>query len=196
MRLFILFLVIGYSVSLSQISQVPRNVFLSQATAFTVGVNALHIEHAFADTSDEGYITTPRGIKYKVMKPPTDPESPKPVRAQKVKASYTLYLNGFPEDTSASKKIDSSKGVFVDTPFEFLAGVCQVIKGWDLSVLDMKAGEARRLIIPSDLGYGDQGAGKSIPGGSTLYFDIELIERGPLPRLTPEQTKWLEDHPL
>lgn len=197
MRIILLLFVIRCVVSLSETAQVSRKTFLSQTTAFVVGLNVLHVEYASADASDdEGYITTPRGLKYKVVKPPTDPESPNPVRAQKVKASYTLYLNGFPEDTSASKKIDSSKGLFGDVPFEFVAGVSQVIKGWDLSILDMRAGEARRLIIPSDLGYGDRGAGNSIPGGSTLYFDIELIERGPLPRLTPEQTKWLEEHPL
>ena len=98
--------------------------------------------------------------------PPTDVNSPKPVRAQKVKAKYTLYLNGFPEDNSNSKKIDSSKGRL----FEFIAGVSQVIKGWDLMVLEMRVGEARQLIIPSKLGYGDKGAGSSIPGGSTLYL--------------------------
>lgn len=196
MQLILLLLMIGYVVSLSETTQVTRNTFLSQTTAFTVGLNVLHVEHVSADATEEGYITTPRGLKYKVMKPPTDSESPNPVRAQKVKASYTLYLNGFPEDTPASKKIDSSKGLFGDVPFEFVAGVSQVIKGWDLAVLDMRAGEARRLIIPSDLGYGDRGAGNSIPGGSTLYFDIELIERGAMPRLTPDQMNWLEDHPL
>jgi hypothetical protein len=46
-----------------------------------------------------------------------------------VKAKYTLYLNGFPEDTAKASKIDSSKGVFGEKPFEFLAGVSQVIKG-------------------------------------------------------------------
>ena len=55
--------------------------------------------------------------------------------------------------------------------FEFIAGVSQVIKGWDLMVLEMRVGEARQLIIPSKLGYGDKGAGSSIPGGSTLYFN-------------------------
>jgi len=146
--------------------------------------------------ADDGFQTTESGIKYKVTSPATDVNSPKPVRAQKVKAKYTLYLNGFPEDNSNAKKIDSSKGPFGDKPFEFLAGVSQVIKGWDLMVLEMRVGEARQLIIPSKLGYGDKGAGSSIPGGSTLYFNMELVEVGAKPSLNAEQTQWLEDNPL
>ena len=149
---------------------------------------------AEADTGNE-FIITERGLKYRVMKPPNDVDSPNPKRAQKVKASYTLYLNGFPEDTS-SVKIDSSKGILGEKPFGFLAGVSQVIKGWDLAIMDMKVGEARKLIINSDLGYGDKGAGGKIPGGATLYFDVELTEIGAESKLGPEQYKWLEEHPL
>lgn len=84
---------------------------------------------AQADDAQDGYITTSRGIKYKVTSPPTDPDSNTPERAQKVKAKYTLYLNGFPEDTDKATKIDSSKGLLGEKPFEFMAGVSQVIKG-------------------------------------------------------------------
>lgn len=150
---------------------------------------------AYADVSDE-YITTERGLQYIVTKPPNDPNSANPERAQKVKASYTLYLNGFPEDTPSAVKIDSSKGFLGEKPFEFLAGVSQVIKGWDLAIMDMKTGEARKLIINSDLGYGDKGAGGKIPGKATLYFDVELLELGTKSKVGPDQIKWLEEHPL
>ena len=72
------------------------------------------------------------------------------------------------------KKFDSS--LDRGTPFEFTIGVGQVIRGWDEGVMSMQIGGKRKLIIPSDLGYGDRGAGKLIPPGATLHFDVELLE--------------------
>ncbi len=62
-------------------------------------------------------------------------------------------------------------------PFTFQLGVGRVIKGWDEGVAGMSPGDIRRLIIPSDLAYGDQGSG-SIPPGATLIFDVELVGFG------------------
>ncbi len=177
-----------------------KNFHLSVVTAATTTAGTTLLCQPFPARADpleeDGYITTPRGVKYKVVKPPNDENSPSPKRAQKVKAFYTLYLNGFPEDVPSSTKIDSSKGFLGEKPFEFLAGVSQVIKGWDLAIMDMKVGEARKLIITSDLGYGDKGAGGRIPGKATLYFDIELLDIGAESKLGPEQYKWLEENPL
>mmetsp|Transcript_17047 Transcript_17047/g.20470 ORF Transcript_17047/g.20470 Transcript_17047/m.20470 type:complete len:209 (-) Transcript_17047:34-660(-) len=139
------------------------------------------------------YQDGPRGLKYLVTNESTTSE--KPERGQKVKTSYTLYLGGFPED--GGKQLDSSKGFLGDRPFEFNVGVSQVVKGWDLALMDMAAGESRRLVIPSDLGYGNDGVGNGkIPGKSTLYFDVTLTELGKKPNLKPEQLQWLEEHPL
>ena len=147
---------------------------------------------AYAGTDLSQFTDGPRGLKYLVTSEGTG--TTKPQRAQKVKTSYSLFLGGFPED--GGKPIDSSKGMFGDKPFEFHAGVSEVIKGWDLALMDMVEGEARRLVIPSALGYGDKGAGGRIPGGATLYFEVQLTENGIVPELNDGQRKWLEEHPL
>ena len=61
-------------------------------------------------------------------------------------------------------------------PFTFTLGAGSVIKGWDLGVKGMKVGGKRKLTIPPELGYGDQGAGDVIPPGATLIFEVDLLE--------------------
>lgn len=60
------------------------------------------------------------------------------------------------------------------TPIEFVLGAGMVIQGWEQGILNMKVGEKRILTIPAELAYGSQRVG-SIPGGSTLIFEVELI---------------------
>lgn len=75
---------------------------------------------------------------------------------------------------SDCSKFDSS--VDRGQPFEFTLGKGEVIKGWDSGLRGMCIGEKRKLTIPSDLGYGDQGSGEKIPGKSTLVFEVELLD--------------------
>lgn len=95
-------------------------------------------------------------------------DGPEAATGDTVKVHYTgrLFQNG--------KKFDSSRDR--DEPFEFTLGKGQVIKGWDQGVVGMKVGGKRKLTIPADLGYGDQGSPPKIPGGAALVFDVELVE--------------------
>ena len=61
-------------------------------------------------------------------------------------------------------------------PFAFALGGGMVIMGWDIGLVGMKVGGKRKLIIPSELGYGSRGAGGVIGPNATLYFDIELVD--------------------
>lgn len=72
------------------------------------------------------------------------------------------------------KKFDSS--LDRGQPISFTLGQGQVIKGWDEGIALMKVGSKIKLIIPSELGYGPNGAGGVIPPNATLVFDTELME--------------------
>ena len=61
-------------------------------------------------------------------------------------------------------------------PLDFGLGKGQVIKGWDDGIVGMRVGGRRKLIIPSDLAYGDIGASGVIKPGEALIFVVDLVE--------------------
>jgi FKBP-type peptidyl-prolyl cis-trans isomerase len=100
-------------------------------------------------------------------------EGKSPTRGKKVTVHYTGWLANEKGEPRLDAKFDSS--VDRNQPFSFNIGVGQVIKGWDEGVMEMKVGEKRRLVIPSELAYGTRGAGRVIPPNANLVFDVELL---------------------
>ena len=111
---------------------------------------------------NEGVTELPNGIQYQVLK---EGEGKQPKPNSNIKAHYRGCLLDGKEFDSSYKR---------NQPFT--ARLTQLIKGWQEVLPLMKEGSHWRLWIPSDLAYGDRGAGRDIPGGATLMFEVELLE--------------------
>lgn len=86
-------------------------------------------------------------------------------------ATVAVHYSGYLEDGSM---FDSS--VERGEPISFRLGEGRVIQGWEQGIALLKTGSQCRLIIPYQLGYGEQGYPPVIPAKSTLIFDVELLE--------------------
>jgi peptidylprolyl isomerase len=115
------------------------------------------------DVDSTLFKTTASGLKYVIVK-----EGEGELVGKEKQA--TVHYSGFLLDGT---KFDSS--VERDEPFTFVAGVGQVIPGWDEGVQLMKKGSKARFIVPSNLAYGDRDLGK-IPPNSILIFDVEVLD--------------------
>lgn len=109
-----------------------------------------------------GVVTLPSGLQYEIIKEGT---GPKPKITDTVRAHYAgTTIDGREFDNSYKR----------GQPLEIPVG--GVIQGWVEALQLMPVGSKWKLFIPSDLGYGDRGAGDAIPGGAALIFDIELVD--------------------
>ena len=110
----------------------------------------------------EGVVVLPSGLQYQVL---VNGTGAKPKASETVKCHYHgTLINGTVFDSSVER----------GTPAEF--GVSQVIAGWVEALQLMSVGSKWRLFIPSNLAYGERGAGESIEPNSTLIFDVELLD--------------------
>jgi len=106
--------------------------------------------------------TLPSGLQYEVI---TEGTGKKAQATDRVKCHYEgTLIDGTLFDSSVKR---GEPAVF---------GVNQVIPGWVEALQLMSEGAKWKLYIPSDLGYGAQGAGEMIPPHSTLIFEVELIQ--------------------
>ncbi len=108
-----------------------------------------------------GVVTLPDGLQYQVLQEGT---GPKPTANDKVKTHYHgTLIDGSVFDSSVER------GEPVTFP------VNGVIKGWTEALQLMNVGSKWKLFIPSDLAYGEQGAGGVIEPYATLIFEVELL---------------------
>jgi FKBP-type peptidyl-prolyl cis-trans isomerase FklB len=114
-----------------------------------------------ANKAKDGVVTLPSGLQYKIL---TAGTGPKPTASDTVVCNYRgTLINGTEFDSSYKR----------GQPATFPVG--GVIKGWTEALQLMPVGSKWQLFIPTDLAYGDRGAGADIGPGATLIFEVELL---------------------
>jgi FKBP-type peptidyl-prolyl cis-trans isomerase FklB len=118
-----------------------------------------------ANKTKPGVITLPSGLQYQVIKEGT---GPKPTASDMVQVHYHgTLIDGTIFDSS------------VDRNEPITHSASGFIPGWNEALLLMPTGSKWKLWVPSNLAYGDSGAGPQIGPGSALVFDVELLKVNP-----------------
>jgi peptidyl-prolyl cis-trans isomerase A (cyclophilin A) len=112
----------------------------------------------------EGAKVTASGLGYKMTKDGTG------TQASAGKTVSVHYTGKLTDGTKFDSSLDRGQ------PIEFVLGEGRVIKGWDEGIALLKVGGSATFIIPSDLAYGERGAGGVIPPNATLIFEVELMD--------------------
>jgi FKBP-type peptidyl-prolyl cis-trans isomerase FkpA len=138
----------------------------AEKNAATAAVGEKEKSAAFRDSAaaEAGAVKLASGLVYKTLQPGSGPS---PKATDKVRVHYHGTL-------MSGKVFDSS--VQRGQPAEFQLN--QVIPCWTEGVQRMKVGEKARLVCPSEIAYGDRGAGPDIAPGATLVFEVELLGIG------------------
>jgi peptidyl-prolyl cis-trans isomerase A (cyclophilin A) len=115
------------------------------------------------DSVAAGYNETKSGLRYQILQ---KGDGKKANKGDHVSVHYKgQLLDGTVFDSSYKR----------NQPLDFPIGVGQVIAGWDEGIQLLHVGDKARLVIPSQLAYGESGAGGVIPPNATLIFDVELM---------------------
>ena len=141
------------------------NEFLEKRNAYTAAVAAAEEQAYFAENAkNPGIVTTESGLQYKIIEAGNDVK-PGPEDTVVVRYKGTLKDGTVFDEVPADAE-----------PIELVLN--RVIPGWTEGLQLIGEGGKAQLFIPSELGYGDRGAGAIAPN-STLIFDIELFEVHP-----------------
>jgi len=111
-----------------------------------------------------GFNKTESGLRYQII------QEGNGLKAEKGKTVSIHYKGQLPDGTVFDSSYKRNQ------PLDFVLGMGQVIAGWDEGVALLKVGDKARLVIPSDLAYGSEGAGGVISPNATLVFDVELMD--------------------
>lgn len=139
------------------------NEYFTNLQKFQLEQNKVMGEEFLAENKkNPNVVTLPSGLQYEILK---EGEGKQPSATDQVKCHYTgALIDGSVFDSSEQR----------GEPATF--GVNQVIPGWVEALQLMKEGSRWRLFIPSQLAYGERGAGQAIMPFSTLVFEVELLE--------------------
>lgn len=149
------------AISLEHANQLAQKYLTEQQAKAHSGTIEAGRKFLSENAKKEGVVTLASGLQYEII---TEGTGPKPAASDKVKVHYHgTLLDGTVFDSSVER----------GSPAEF--GVTQVISGWVEALQLMPTGSKWRLFIPSDLAYGERGAGAQIKPFSTLIFEVELL---------------------
>jgi FKBP-type peptidyl-prolyl cis-trans isomerase FklB len=161
------------ALSEQQANMVIQTKLQENATKKNDAAKAKGVAFLATNKKRAGVTTTASGLQYEVLRK-GDATSAMPTAEDTVVAHYAgTLIDG--------KKFDNS----YDRNEPLTIPVGGVIKGWTEALQLMHIGDKFKVFIPSELAYGDRGAGADIPGGSTLIFEMELMGIKPAVKVAP-----------
>lgn len=151
---------------------------MAERNAGLVKLKTAEIADADAYIKKHGYVlkTTPSGLRYAITKPGVG------VKAQKGDSLAVHYAGRLTTEKlfdTSMEAVAKAEGVYQEgrpyQPLSFVLGVQPLIAGWVEGLQLMNKGSKAIFIIPSAIGYGEQGMGGEIKPYSTLVFNVEMV---------------------